>query len=160
MALQIVYDEENPVSWDPFINFSVTDENGISLMPQLEYYTGSSGQGLAVNEILFTPREGMKAIRLTPLYYAGRTETVRAMFDSEPAEGGKLELTSFSVDKQKRIVTVSYRVTGVRILDSFDLQKMKLSLMQSIITFLIVWLKEKLWGNILYMWRTRKAVLG
>ena len=119
MALYSAYDEENPVSWDPFINFSVTDENGNSLMPQLEYYTGSSGQGLAVNEILFTPREGMKAIRLTPLYYAGRTETVRAMFDSEPSEGGKLELTSFSVDKQKRIVTVSYRVSGVRILDSF-----------------------------------------
>ena len=61
----------------------------------------------------------MKAIRLTPLYYAGRTETVRAMFDSDAAEGEKLELTSFSVDKQKRIVTVSYRVQGVRILDSF-----------------------------------------
>lgn len=119
MALQIAYDEENPVSWDPFINFSVTDENGVSLMPQLEYYTGSSGSGSAVNEILFTPREGMKAIRLTPLYYAGRTETVRAMFDSDAAEGEKLELTSFSVDKQKRIVTVSYRVQGVRILDSF-----------------------------------------
>ena len=119
MALWSAYDEENPVSWDPFINFSVTDENGNSLMPQLEYYTGGSGHGLAVNEILFTPREGMKAIRLTPLYYTGRTETVRAMFDSDTAEGGKLELTSFSVDKQKRIVTVSYRVTGVRILDSF-----------------------------------------
>ena len=25
---------------------------------------------------------------------------------------------------------------------------------------MIVWLKEKLRGNILYMWRTRKAVLG
>ena len=120
-VLQAAYDAENEVSWDPFINFAVTDENGVSLMPQLEGYTGGSGQGPAVNEIRFTPREGMKTVRLTPLYYTGQQEIVKAMF--EPAGDadaqGKLELTSFSVDKQTRTVTVSYRTTGIRILDSY-----------------------------------------
>lgn len=121
-ALQAAYDGENEVSWDPFVNFAVTDENGVSLMPQLEGYTGGSGQGPAVNEIRFTPRAGMKAIRITPLYYAGQQETVRAMFD--PADGadetGKLELVSFTVDRETRTVTVSYRTRGIRILDSYS----------------------------------------
>lgn len=121
-ALQAAYDAENEVSWDPFVNFAVTDENGISLMPQLEGYTGGSGQGLAINEIRFTPRAGMKAIRVTPLYYAGQQETVKAMFD--PAEGadedGKLELVSFAVDRETRTVTVSYRTRGIRILDGYS----------------------------------------
>ena len=121
-ALQTAYDAENEVSWDPFINFSVTDENGVSLMPQLEGFTGSSGQGPAVNEIRFTPREGMQEIRLTPLYYAGQQRIVKTMFDSagEADEQRDLELVSFSVEKQTRTVTVSYRTRGIRILDSYS----------------------------------------
>lgn len=120
--LQSAYDEANPVSWDPFLNFSVTDENGDSLMPQLEGFTGSSGQGLALNEIAFTPRAGMKTIRLTPLYYTGEQEIVRAIFEHEAGEDPqdqKLEIVSYSVDQQTRTVTVSYRTTGIRILDSY-----------------------------------------
>ena len=123
MELWQSYDEENPVSWDPFINFSVTDEDGHSLMPYIPYITGSSGEGKACNEIYFTPREGMREIRLTPLYYAGETETVRILFDSEGnglgGDSGKLELVSCTVDEEQRTVTVSYRVLGIRILDSY-----------------------------------------
>ena len=123
MELWQSYDEENPVSWVPFINFSVTDEDGHSLMPYIPYITGSGGTGLACNEIYFTPHEGMREIRLTPLYYVGETETVRILFDPEgngPGEDpGKLELVSCTVDEEQRTVTVSYRVLGIRILDSY-----------------------------------------
>ena len=124
LSLQSKYDADNEVSWDPFINFAVTDEKGVSLMPQLEGFTGSSGQGPAINEILFTPREGTKAIRITPLYYAGETEIVRALFtqdqSAEEGDSQKLELVSFTVDTEKRIVIVSYRTPGIRILDSYS----------------------------------------
>jgi hypothetical protein len=123
MELWQSYDEENPVSWVPFINFSVTDEDGHSLMPYIPYITGSGGTGLACNEIYFTPLEGMREIRLTPLYYAGETETVRILFDSEGnglgGDSGKLELVSCTVDEEQRTVTVSYRTPGIRILDSY-----------------------------------------
>ena len=123
MELWQSYDEENPVSWVPFINFSVTDEDGHSLMPYVPYITGSGGTGKAYNEIYFTPREGMREIRLTPLYYTGEMETVRAPFDPEGngsnGNPGKLELVSCTVDEEQRTVTVSYRTPGIRILDSY-----------------------------------------
>lgn len=121
-ALQAAYDAQNEVSWDAFINFSVTDEEGVSFMPLIEYYAGGSGQGRVVNEILFTPREGMKAVKLTPLYYTGQQELVRIMFDQKQQgvqDSEKMELVSYTVDKQTRTVTVSYRLKGVRIMDSY-----------------------------------------
>ena len=117
------YDEENPVSWDPFINFSVTDENGVSLQPRIAWINGGTAAGMVQNEIRFTPREGMREIRLIPMYYAGQTEIVRLMFEeskeAELEETRKLELVSFHINEQERTVTVSYRTAGTRILDSY-----------------------------------------
>ena len=119
------YDESHPVSFDPFVNFAVLDENGASLRPWIPFLTGGARKGTAENTLFFTPTDDLASVTIVPLYYTGREATLTLSRDSRDpvrAENGDLSaaLLGWTADTERDTVTVSFRIDGVRLLDSWS----------------------------------------
>ena len=122
-ALWEAYDETHPVSFVPFVNFAVLDENGVSLQPWIPWINGGSKKGTSKNTIFFTPEEGLRSVTIVPLYYMGKEAVLTLPRSGETAHADGCDLSarilSFDADAERGTVTVSFRIDGVRLLDSW-----------------------------------------
>ena len=122
-ALWEAYDETHPVSFVPFVNFAVLDENGASLQPWIPGISGGSRSGRTENTILFTPSEGLRSVTIVPLYYMGKEASLTLPRSGETAHADSCDLSarilSFEADTERGTVTVSFRMNGVRLLDAW-----------------------------------------